>query len=376
MKYHVFKKPKRLKNGKIVHRWYYYYLDENDKQIQRACQGCKTRQEAEDYIRTLWITDGARETPLLIKDIAAEMFIPGGVHISRLEQLGRLLALESLANARHFIKLIIARWGDRPLAFVNPTEVTEYLFGVERSGSWKNRYQSIFGELYTEAQWRGLAIQKPRFQNFAKRPRKADVLTTVELQRLFRLENFNSDTFYTMFLLCLSGGLRLGEARAVRPKQILFERKALIVDGFCKQDGTRTAYNKTGSPENPRFRVVMISEVTLGKVAEYLAARPVAEDDFLFTENGHAIKQIRAEDAFKRAVAAAGIDAAGRKIVCHSLRYTYVTRMRRELPAEIVRKMAGHTSLEMTDYYTNRLALDESIAGLIGADAAADNLFA
>jgi integrase len=49
--------------------------------------------------------------------------------------------------------------------------------------------------------------------------------------------------------------------------------------------------------------------------------------------------------------------------------------MRRELPAETVMKMVGHTSVEMTDYYTNRRALDESIAGLIGANIAADNLF-
>jgi integrase len=375
MEYHVFKKPKKLKNGKTVHRWYYYYLDENNSQVQRACRGCKTRKEAEDYIRMLEDASGAGKT-FLIKDIAAEMFIPGGTHVGRLEQLGRPLALESLVNARCFLKLIIDKWGGRALTSVNPTEVTEYLFGVERSGSWKNRYQSVFGELYVEAQWRGLTIQKPRFQNFAKKPRKADVLTTGELQRLFVAENFYSDVFYTMFLLCLSCGLRLGEARAVRPKQILFERKALIIDGFCKQDGTRTTYNKTGTPDNPRFRVAMIPDMTLGKVSEYLIAHPMTDDSFLFTENGSPFTQGRAEHAFKKAVVAAGVETTGRKIVCHSLRYTYVTRMRRELPAEIVRKMVGHTTLEMTDYYTNRLALDESITGLIGADNAADNLFA
>jgi integrase len=72
------------------------------------------------------------------------------------------------------------------------------------------------------------------------------VLTTAELNLLFIPENFKlprmeqgGDVFYTMFLLCLSGGLRLGEVRAVRRKQIFFDRKALIVDGFCKRNGTR-----------------------------------------------------------------------------------------------------------------------------------------
>jgi hypothetical protein len=53
--YHVFKKPKKLKNGKTVHRWYYYYIDEAGKQVQKACKKCNTRAEAEDYIRELAI---------------------------------------------------------------------------------------------------------------------------------------------------------------------------------------------------------------------------------------------------------------------------------------------------------------------------------
>ena len=41
-----------------------------------------------------------------------------------------------------------------------------------------------------------------------------------------------------------------------------------------------------------------------------------------------------------------------RKLVPHSLRFTYVTRMRTELPVEDVRQLVGHNSVEMTEYYT------------------------
>ena len=51
--YHTFKKPKKLKNGKTVHRWYYYYIDATGKKVQKACQGCKNRQQAENFIREL-----------------------------------------------------------------------------------------------------------------------------------------------------------------------------------------------------------------------------------------------------------------------------------------------------------------------------------
>jgi integrase len=162
----------------------------------------------------------------------------------------------------------------------------------------------------------------------------------------------------------------------VRPKQVFFDKKALIVDGFCKRDGTRTTYNKKGTPEKPRLRVTMPSDLALNKLSEYMQANPVGQDDFVFSEGGgKPISQDRAQWVFERAILKAGIVKEDRKIVCHSLRYTYVTRMRRELPGETVMKMVGHAHIEQTDYYTDRRALEESIAGLIGANTAADNLF-
>jgi integrase len=376
MEFHVFKKPKKLKNGKTVHRWYYYYLDENKKQRQKACKGCKIRKEAEDYIRAVSGGASALAATALVRDIARDMFIPGGGHVDRLAQFGRVYDITSLLDARRYIKNIIEKWGERTLASVDPTEVTKYLFTVDRSAQWKNRYKTIFGELYGEAQWQGYKIQKPHFESFTVRPRKADVLATNELQRLFVPENFLSRMFYTMFLLCLSGGLRLGEVRAVRRRQIFFERKALLVDGFCKRDGTRTSYNKKGSLINPRHRITMLPDMVLRDLAEYISANSIGEEDFLFTEkDGKALTQDRAQWGFERAVLKAGIDKANRKIVCHSLRYTYVTRMRRELPAETVMKMVGHLSVEQTDYYTDKRAVDESIAALTNALHAADNLF-
>lgn len=240
----------------------------------------------------------------------------------RPRRIGWKPELDSLVDARRYVKYIIEKWGDRPLASIDPTEVTKYLFDVERSSQWKNRYRWIFGELYGEAQWRGYKIPKPRFDAFAVRQRKADVLSTDELNRLFTPDNFLSRMFYVMFLLCLSGGLRLGEVRAVRRKQVFFERKALLVDGFCKRDGTRTTYNKKGSAASPRHRITMLPDLTLGELAGHITANAIGDEDFMFTEKeGRPVTQDRAQWAFERAVLKSGIDTANRKIVCHSLRY-------------------------------------------------------
>jgi integrase len=398
MEYHVFRKPKKLKDGKTVHRWYYYYLDVNKKQIQKACKGCKSRKEAENYIRTLPDAD-IKDNVVLIKDIADTMYLPGGEHIKRRIQLGKIDDPHTLDEARKYIKLIVEKWGHLTLAEVDPTDVTKYLFTVNRSGSWKNRYTSIFGEIFIESQWYGCKLAKPQFQRFAKNTKKADIFTTSELSKLFILDNFPTYEFYLFFLLCLSAGLRLGEIRAVRPKQILFDRKAMIVDGFCKRDGRRTSYNKKGSPDNPRLRVILLPDFTLAKIADHITKNSIMPDDFCFTVDGQPVRQSYAEYIFETALVKAGIAMSrsafkksdaykpeqriiksnimpdGRKLVVHSLRYTYVTRMRRELPAETVMKMVGHTSVDMTDYYTQKRALDEALDSLTGANSAADNLF-
>jgi hypothetical protein len=42
----------------------------------------------------------------------------------------------------------------------------------------------------------------------------------------------------------------------MRVKQVLFDSKALIIDGFLKRDNTRAPYNKKGSEEHPKTRIV------------------------------------------------------------------------------------------------------------------------
>jgi hypothetical protein len=77
--YHLFRKP-RLKNGKIVHRWYYYYFVAG-KQVQKSCKRCSTKAQAEAYISKLPRLSG--QNAILVKTIAESMFIPGSDHMNR-----------------------------------------------------------------------------------------------------------------------------------------------------------------------------------------------------------------------------------------------------------------------------------------------------
>jgi integrase len=287
-----------------------------------------------------------------------------------------------------------------PLQDLGVDHIMTYLFNIQKSGSWKNRFMEVLGEIYTEAAWYNCKVTKPAFQRFSPNSKKADIFTTQELERLFRPENFPNEMFYLFFLLCLSGGLRLGEVRAIRVKQIIFDRKVLIVDGFCKPSGIRTIYNKKGTPDNPRLRVIYLPDHTIGKLEAWVAARDLQENDFCFTIAGQPVRQEAAERVFYQTLQKTGFipyppkkkperrgegwrrppqikqrPPDGRKLVPHSLRYTYVSRMRRELTAAELQPMTGHASVEMVDYY-NRKVLDMILAALPQkGKAAADTLF-
>lgn len=73
-------------------------------------------------------------------------------------------------------------------------------------------------------------------------------------------------------------------------------------------------------------------------------------------------------------VSRADINVGKRILTPHSLRYTHITRMRRDVAGETVQKIAGHTSMEMTDYYT-RAEIPEMVAAIKPAAEAASKLF-
>jgi len=260
MDYHCYKRAVKGRAGKPVNRWMYYWYDGTGKMNQKACKGCRNRSEAENYVRSLPppetkaapVPPKASAAPIpTIRDIAAKMFVPGSTHVDRRYQLGKSVKIETLVDSRYYIDAIVADWGDCPITDIDPVAIMDNLFETKRSGSWKNRYVYILKEILMEASQLGYKVPIPPFPKFALNVKKTDVFTSAELSALYKPENFPTFQHFVFFLLILSGGLRLGEARAVRLKQIIFEKKILIVDGFCKQNGSGRSTTRKGRRSSP-----------------------------------------------------------------------------------------------------------------------------
>lgn len=369
--YHLFRKTVTLKSGKQVKRWYYWYYDSNGKRKNRVCPNCVIKADAEAYIKTLPLIL-PKINSFLINDITREMFLLGSDHVDRREKFGKKSSIETLRDCRRYIIYIQQLWGDISIIDLNVRQIISSLISIDRSSSWKNRIITILKEVYAEANWQGITVILPVIPRFQNNYKKADILTTEEIQQLFVAENFPSYDVYLLFFLCLLCGLRLGEARAIQFYQIDLKNQILLLDGFCTQNCSKTTFLKSGSEKNPKWRCTLLPDMAI-KLLEPYFEKKYQTTDFLFQKNGRPYREEYLEDCFKRALIKTGINNSERKIIPHSLRYTYVTRMRRFAPIELVRRIVGHTSEGMTEYYT-RFELENSVTTVLPALDAANKL--
>lgn len=356
-------------------KWFYSYLNENGQRLKRTCRGCKTRTEAETFVSKLKIEN---KDTYLIKNIARDMYLKNSEHLIRLSMFGKKLTDPTLNQKRNYIDLIIKRFGNYRINEINFAEIAmELILDTKHSASWKNGYLDSFAAIYDETAWKcPKPIARPKFQRFIRNSKKADILTTEELTNLFKEENWKTKRDYVLFSTIISCGLRLGEARGLKLSQFIFEEKLLIVDGFCKNTGERTNFNKAGNESDLKIRVVPLPDELIILLKDFIAENKICcENNYIFTrEDKKVVRQEYLEKTFKRAIKLAGIKVENRKLVPHSLRYTYITRLRRFLPVDLVQQIVGHSNSKMTDYYT-RFGFDELQVKVAGALEAVNKLF-
>lgn len=348
----IFKKRFLNDDEVVITKWYYQYKDFSGKLHVKVCKGCNSFEEAKIYVSNLKYLYNDR---YLIKNIAEEMYLEGSPHVKRLASFGKKLCRKTLLQKRQIINLIIKTFGDEDIRYLKISKIEKYLIDDSHSGSWKNSYLETFGAIYDETVWFcDYPVNKPSFQKFSRNSKKADIFTTEELNLLFESsELWENYKIYLLFYMIASCGLRLGEARGLKVNQFNLSKKMLLINGFCKDDGFRTDYNKKGSSEDKKLRLVPLPLEAVYKISQYIGKNKLNKDDFLFTdEKGRVYTSIHLRTELKRVIQSCNINTQFRKLCPHSLRFTYVTRMRRECSAEDVQKIVGHNSVNMTEYYT------------------------
>lgn len=409
---HLFKRTE-TKNGKKEVRWYYWYYDENGKQVKKSCgqhgKPCLLKREAEAFIAALAEQDRADEEAkrlarqIRLRDVGENLYAPESFFMKLKVAHGKSLQPQTLHQKKRIMSIILDEFGDRVPETIEEGEIENFVISLDYKNSYKNTILSTFRDLFSECKRLKLVKHRLDIDGFSRsNTRKKDIFTMEQLGMMFPddtakmseiwsvngsdrymgidgLVHENGFMFGVMFRLMASTGLRPGEVRAICIDQI--QRGGLFINRMLDTYDVQRSYLKKGSAENTKQRTVLLPSKMSELLNEYVKIRPQCESGYIFAMNGDFVKSSTLDRRFSSGLMKLGILSFEKsrrtngsiKVVTdpakiltpHSLRFTYNTYTVNSnlLPGDVLRKMIGHNSAEMTDYYT-RPDLEAELKGL------------
>lgn len=216
---------------------------------------------------------------------------------------------------------IVPKWGTAPLSDVQARPVELWLTSLELSPKSKSHIRGLLHTLWDFAMWCGdVMLQRNPMElvtikGCTKRTRKPRSLTVAEFQQFIR---HLDEPFRTIALVCVSFGLRISEALALKWKDVDWLNGRLSVErGIVRQivDDVKT--------ENSERALHVSSEMLAILKAWKQASQFSGADDWMFAGPAQlgrlpwSYKQVWRR--YKNAAADAGIGHLG----THSLRHTF-----------------------------------------------------
>jgi integrase len=319
---------------------------------------------------------------ITVGEFAKDMFTPDAAHIKRWIEKGYVLKSQTIAqHRRHLTGYILPRFGKLKFTEITPTAVEDFLLDQQLSNSCRNTILYTLKLVMREARRAGIFEIIPEFEPFKRNGKRQDTLSGEELIKLFpfdekelieiwkRPDDMRKERseialmFGTLFCVAVSAGLRSGEARALHQDQISIADSGLIIDRAVDDLG-QIGPLKKATAEDSRSRAVIIPEITLKTLERWLGRAPECPDypGLVFSYRGKPIASYYILDRFRFGLERLGIDHEKRRLTVHCLRYTYNTRMKTELPGDVLREFLGHRSVEMTDHYDRPILLERLAA--------------
>ena len=369
--------------------WYYFYYNESGTRIRKTTK-CDRKADAQAFIDRLEYEDKLREANrgrVLFCDYARDFFIRDGAIDRRWIEHGKQLKTVTMRGYRVYLEQYLLPWfGDMFLGDIDAKTLDAHLLDARKldrykrgtvmplvSGSTKNEICNTLVIILREALFDKKISAVPVFKKFKRNSKSQNTLTSGELYELFPFdtENFgrvwtsqrymndrdSGTMFATMGAVAGSCGLRSGEVCALCMDQII-PGKGIVIDKSTGYDG-EFDLPKSGKKENPRFRVIPVSDYTFTILNRWLAIRGDAPGR-VFQYHGHAVDEGMLLKRFKVALAAIGIDTKERRITFHGLRYTFDSKLKLKLDRSLLHEIIGHTNDRMTDHY-DRPILEERL---------------
>lgn len=350
---------KHLRNGKDI--YYYVTRDENNRRLQystgesdqqKALQVCLDRMAQGKLIPNsrLSFSEYAKDFYNYDKSPYIQGRVQRGFHFSR-----------SSADARNSFILneAIPFFKDKLITQVSPGDIERFIMQLKAKGiknttlNFKiNALKLVFNYAYKMHDIKTNPVTQ--IMLFKRDTCEKGIFTEEETERLFgdsALENIwdNNLAIFTMNLLALHTGCRLGELQALR-EQDLKDDCIVIQHSWSEKYGV-------GPTKNGKTRTIPISKDLRHRLL--MLSWGKSDDDFVFSNNDvkKPLARFRIYEQFSKALANIGITEEERKnrhISFHSWRHTFASRLANaNVPELYIRRLTGHSSKQILDTYSH-----------------------
>ncbi|PZS13488.1 MAG: hypothetical protein DLM64_03215 [Solirubrobacterales bacterium] len=254
-------------------------------------------------------------------------------------------------------RYLLPRFGDRPLSGITVDEV-ERLRGemlAELSSRTTQKTMVLLHGIYRFAGRRGWITVNPAAEAervTVRRRTEFAVLSPVEVQAVARATTTEQDA--ALILVAAFTGVRLGELRALRWRDVDFANRIVLV----RRSHYGAADTEEGPPKSGQARSVPLIDVA-GAALDGLSRRERftgASDRVFCDDGGETLNDGAIRGTLYEALIAAGIDrdrGTGKLFVFHDLRHTFGTLAVQAFPLSDVQAYMGHADIQTTMIYVH-----------------------
>lgn len=365
------------------HIWYYYTYDAKGKRYDRSTgQGfakeegrARTRRAAEAYCMQLFKNDSLRPTSgKLTLDQWAE-----GMHFWDWRRSRYVRAILSRSPkdkpgikedyvrnaARIYAARIQPHHGGMPIASITPSDCEDLLFAWQASGAEHktvNNWRSVASAMMAEAARLQVIPANPWRQapQLAVQSKQRGGFTIAEGVALCSLQDVDNPVFFLATKTAFMCGLRAGEVCGLQASDI----KSRTVGNVTMH------YIEVSKQYSPKLRRLVPTKDNSVRAVPILA-QLYEELEPLLQHGGYVfsfhprhetpITANRMREWMYRQLPRIGISdeqRIERNLTFHSARRFFNTLLRRRVSSDVLRKMTGHDSDEMTEHYTDYLPDD------------------
>lgn len=379
-------------NGKKTKAWYYWYYDENGKQVRKSCgqhgKPCLIKRDAQAYIDSIKDSDLLPQCSITFNDFCNGMFEDGSKYLTKLHNKGTDFTEKTLRQKRNYMSIFLDKFGNYRITDVDYGFIDNWLLEFKRSNSWRNNFLSVINAIYNELYIYRVIDRIPLIERYKRiDTREKGILYEDEIKRLFPADfdelcdvwkygkdnNYETYTFATIIFTILSTGMRSGEIRALKQSQFL-RPDVILVNAMMDADNNRVDHLKKGTNNNKKWRLAILPDKAVKMIDTMKSFEIIHNTDYVFEYHGEQFDPYFLNRHFKKVLEKNGIDHKERNITIHSLRFTYNSMMRREISDKDLRRMVGHVSEQMTDYYDKARAI-EYLPILLGNKSIIDSTF-